>query len=233
VISAAADAARLLEIVGMNIMLSGDNAVVVGMTVRNLRGTQRRVAAAAGVVIAMLLQAAATLTVAELLRLPIVSLAGGLLLCVIGIRLLRDNGSVPQLALPYRVSDGPFASMLKVIGIYLVMSPDNILAIAAVGRGHPWLLSAGLLLSSAVIIPASLIIADLMKRYPIILTAGAGVVGWVAGSMLEGALHLDQILNGQVARFFIPAMITVAVLTSPLWYRFGNRTMQSIRDDCK
>jgi YjbE family integral membrane protein len=223
---AAADAARLLEIVGMNVMLSGDNAVVVGMTVRNLRGAQRRVAATAGVVIAMLLQTAATLTVAELLRLPIVSLVGGLLLCVIAIRLLQDNGSGPQISLPH-VGRGPLGSMLKVAVIYLVMSPDNILAIAAIGRGHPWLLVAGLLVSSTVIIPASLIIANLMKRYPMILTVGAGLVGWVAGSMLAGALRLDHILAGQLTRFFVPTLITVAVLTSPLWYRMGNRTTQA------
>jgi YjbE family integral membrane protein len=224
---AAADAARLIEIVGMNIMLSGDNAVAVGMTVRKLRGTQRSIAAAAGVVIAVLLQTAATLTVAELLRLPIVSLAAGLLLCLIAVRLLQDNGSVPEISLPHQIGRGPFGSMLKVIVIYLVMSPDNILAIAAIGRGHPWLLVVGLLVSSTVIIPASLIIANLMKRYPIILVVGAGVVGWVAGSMLTGALRLDHILTGELTRFFIPTLITVAVLTSPLWYRFGNRTTQA------
>jgi len=226
---AAADAARLLEIVGMNVMLSGDNAVAVGMTVRNLRGAQRRLAAAAGIVVAVLLQTAATLTLAALLRLPVVSLAGGLLLCIIAVRLLQDNGNGAQIPLAHHFAQGPVASMVKVVGLYLVMSPDNILAIAAVGRGHPWLLTGGLLLSSTVIIPASLLIANLMKRYPFILTVGAGVVGWVAGSMLAGPLHLDHILAGELTRFFIPALITAAVLASPLWYRFRNRQPDGLR----
>ncbi len=222
-----ADAACLLEIAGMNIMLSGDNAVVVGMMVRNLRDAERLVAVVAGIIVAVLLQTAATLTVAELLRLPMVSFAGGLLLCFIAIRLSRNNGTVPEIRLHHHIGQGPLGSMIKVAGIYLVTGPDNILAIAAIGHGHPWLLITGLLLSSAVVIPMSLIIANLMKRFPLILTAGAGVVGWVAGSMLAAALRLDHILTSGIAPFFIPTVITAAVLTSALWYRFGTRGTQT------
>jgi YjbE family integral membrane protein len=227
------DAARMLEIAGMNVMLSGDNAVVVGMTLRNMRGAQQRFAAALGIVVAVLLQIAATFTVAELLRLPIVAIAGGLLLFVIAIRLLRENGAVSQSPAPDRSGGGPLRSMTTVIGIYLVMSPDNILAIAAVGRGHPWLLGAGLLLSSIVIIPTSLIVADLMKRFALILTAGAGAVGWIAGSTFAAALPLNSFAESWLARFTIPALAAAAVLTSPLWYRFGKPPTPTLGKDCK
>ncbi len=226
-----AAAARLLEVAAMNIMLSGDNAVVVGMTLRNLRGAQRRLAATAGIVVAVLLQIAATLTLAELLRLRLVAIAGGLLLLVIAIRLLREDAAVEQAPAPARAG-GPLRSMLTVIAIYLVMSPDNILAIAAFGRGHRWLLGAGLLLSSAVIIPASLIIADLMKRFPLILTAGAAAVGWIAGATLAEALLLGG-AGGYLARFVIPALASAAVLSSSCWYRFGKPPPTTMSKDCK
>ena len=99
------------------------------------------------------------------------------------------------------------------------MCPDNILAIAVGGQGHPWLLSIGLLLSTALIIPASLLIANLMGRYPLILKAGGGILGWIAGSMLAGSLaRLDQLPTGAVTRFMIPAVTVVIVVTSPLWW---------------
>lgn len=216
---AALNAARLFEIAGVNIVLSGDNAVVVGMTVRNLAPSQRRIASVAGIWIAVLLQAAATLTVAHLLALPIVSLGGAFLLCAIAIRLLRHNGGAPQPPASIHPGRGVLRSTLTVIGAYFAMCLDNILAIAAIGRGHPLILIAGILLSSAVIIPASLVIANLMRRYPLTLTIGAAIVGWVAGSMLTGASHLDRVLSGEAARLVIPALMTMIVISSPLWLR--------------
>lgn len=229
----AADAGLLLEVVGMNLLLSGDNAIVVAMTVRNLRDAHRRVAAGFGIVAAVLLQIAATLTIAELLRLPIVPIAAGILLLFIAIRLLHENSSLRQTALPYDLGGGLLRSTLKVIGIYLAMSPDNVLAIAAAGRGHPWLLGIGILLSSAAIVPASLIVADLIKRSPLILTAGAALVGWSAGSMLAAQMPLGHLPGRQITPLLIPALITLAVLTSPFWYPAGNTQPRPLGPDCK
>lgn len=218
--STAADAARLLEIIGVNILLSGDNAVAVGMAIRNLPATQGQVASVAGIGAATLMQIAATLTVARLLKLPAVSLAGGLLLCVVAIRLMRQDGSFLQSSVYAFSAQGLYRSIVTVTGAYFVMCLDNILGVAAVGRGHPILLVVGLLLSSAVIIPASLVTARLMRHYPITLTVGAGILGWVAGSMLAAvASRLGHPLSGPVIQFLIPAVITVIVVTSPLWWR--------------
>jgi YjbE family integral membrane protein len=225
--SAAADAARLFEIIGVNILLSGDNVVAVGMAIRNLPTTQAEIASGAGIGAAVLLQIAATLTVARLLKLPAVSLAGGFLLCVIAVRLTRENGDLPQPTVHAFPDQGLYRSIMTVTGAYFVMCLDNILGIAAVGRGHPMLLVAGLLLSSAVIIPASLVIANLMRRYPLTLTVGAGILGWVAGSMLAAvASRLGHLLTGRVTQFLIPAAMTVIVVTSPLWWRSRNRNAQ-------
>jgi YjbE family integral membrane protein len=225
--SAVAEAARVFEIVGVNILLSGDNAIAVGMAIHNLPTTQGQIASAAGISAAILLQIAATLTVARLLKLPAVALACGLLLCAIAIRLTRKDGNLPQ-PTPHAFSDQSlYRSIMTVTGAYFVMCLDNILAIATVGRGHPMLLVVGMLLSSAVIIPASLMITNLMKRYPVILTIGSAILGWVSGSMLAaGASRLGHLPIGPVTQILIPTVITAIVVTSPWWWRSRNRNAQ-------
>ena len=218
--STVAEAARLFEVMGANILLSGDNAVVVGMAIRDLPTALGKIASAAGISVAVLIQIAATLTVARLLVLPTVSLAGGFLLCAIAVRLLRDNGQLSGPAVLGVANGGLFRSITTVAIGYFVMCPDNILAIAAVAGGHPWLLSGGLLLSTALIIPASVVIARLMRRYPMTLTAGAGILGWVAGSMLaDPALRFGLLPNGPVTQLTLPIVTAVIVVTSPLWLR--------------
>ncbi|HEY2105861.1 MAG TPA: YjbE family putative metal transport protein [Candidatus Binataceae bacterium] len=222
--STAAEAVRLFEIIGVNILLSGDNAVAVAMAIRNLPSTQGQIASAAGIGAATLLQIGVTLTLARLLKLPAVSLAGGLLLCVIAIRLTRRNAGLPHPPIHPFAGGGLYRSIMTVSGAYFVMCLDNIVGVAAVGRGHPILLIAGLLLSSAVIIPASLLTARLMRRYPATLAAGAGILGWVAGSMLAAvASRMGHPLSGPGIQFLIPALITVIVVTSPLWWRSRDR----------
>lgn len=219
---AVADTARLFEIAGVNIVLSGDNAVVVAMAIRNLPVAQRRIASAAGITGALLVETAVTLTIASLLEHPVLSLAGGLLLGWIAIRLLHENGSSQDSAI---ATDEPRGkrlhhSILAVAGAYLIMCLDNILAIAAVGRGHPDLLVLGLLLSAVLLVPASLMIANLMKRYRITVMIGAGLLGWTAGSMIAVMpSRLDEMLHGSINQLFIPAAMAMVVVTSPLWWR--------------
>ncbi len=217
---AVVDAARLLEIIGVNIVLSGDNAVAVGMAIRNLPAAQQKFVSAIGIGLAALLQTIATLTVARLLTLPVVSLAGGLLVCAIAVRLLHNNASLADPAGQGHSGQGLLHSIMIVTVTYFVMCPDNILAIAAVGRGHPWLLILGLLLSSVLILVASLVIASLIKRYPVTLIVAAAILGWVAGSMLAaGAVQMGRLLTGRITELVIPAVMTVIVVTSPWWWR--------------
>lgn len=216
------DAVRLLEIMGVNILLSGDNSVAVGMAIRYLPRRQQRIASAAGIAAATLLQIGATLTLAGMLTLPAVSFFVGLVLCAIAIRLTRNNGGAPQTAPAAARGQGLWGSAITVAGAYFVMCLDNIVGIAAVGRGHPVLLVLGLLLSIVVIIPASLVIAKLMRSYPLILTAGAGILGWVAGSMIAAAMsRLGHVSISPAWKFVVPAAITLMVITSPLWLRPG------------
>lgn len=211
------DAARLFEIAGLNIILSGDNVIVVGMAIRNLPPAQGRISSAAGIGGAVVVQTVATLMVASLLELPAVSLAGGILLILIAIRLARQDGLRSQ---PADIQAGSLpGSIMTVIVAYLLMSLDNVVAVAAVGREHPALLALGLAFSGALLIPASLLTANLMRRYPLTLRIGAGLVGWTAGSMIAALLPpLSEILQGRIVQLFIPAVTTVGVVTSPWWW---------------
>ena len=214
------DAARLLEVAGVNLILSGDNAIVVAMAIRQLPEAERKIASIAGISGALMVQAIVTLTLASLLEFPAISVAGGILLGFIAIRLLRENseGGLNQV-LAERSTRGLHHSILLVVGAYLVMCLDNILAIAAVGHGHPAILVFGILLSGALMVPASLLIANLMKKYPITLKVGAGLLGWTAGSMIAVIVPpFSKRFDGQIAQIFIPAMMTVVVVTSSWWW---------------
>lgn len=211
------DWARLLEIVALNLVLSGDNAIVVGMAVRKLPVAQRKVVSILGILAAIGLQIAATLTIAWLLQLPFASCLGGILLTWIAIRLLRENGgsanSVEQREINLH------HSIATVVIAYLVMSLDNIMAIAAVARDHPALLVFGIFLSGALLIPGGLLVGELMMRYPILVMIGGGILGWTAGSMIVPALaSLGEGLQMQIAQVGIPALVTVIVMTSTSWW---------------
>ena len=224
--SAFTDAARLLEIIGVNLVMSGDNAIAVAMAIRRLPQDERKLASIAGISAALIAQIALTLTVASLLEMPGISLTAGILLGFVAVRLLQDDGKGPEVITDYH-SNGLHHSIVIVAGAYLVMCLDNILGVAAVGRGHPILLILGIMLSGATLVPASLVVANLMKRYPVTLKLGAGVLGWTAGSMIAVIFPpLGARLNGHAAQIFIPAMMTVTVLTSPWWWRPRNRQPQ-------
>ena len=209
-----ADLFLLAEICGINLILSGDNALVVGMSLRKLPAHQRKTVSALGITAAVLVQYAATLTVASLLQLYAVSCIGGILLVWIAINLLRDNGSSANWL------DGSSTILLSTLTVmveYLVMCPDNILAVAAVARTHAIVLALGLILSGGALIPGSLLVARLMKRYPLIVTAGAALLGWTAGTMISSGITSNA---GRMAISFASAVI---VMTSPWW--LGSRSV--------
>lgn len=209
------DAGLLLEIVGINLVLSGDNAVVVGLVVRELPDTQRKTTSIAGITGAVILQTAATLTVAWALRLPEVSFVGGILVAGIAIRLMRGSGgSAPSLS-----GSNMYYPIVRVIIAYLAMCPDNILAVAAVAKGHPVLLVIGLPLSCIPLIPGSLLIAKLMKQYSLLVIGGAATLGWTAGTMIADALKvLASGFDSETLQILLRVAMTIAVVTSPWWW---------------
>jgi YjbE family integral membrane protein len=181
----------LLKIIGVNIILSGDNAVVIALAARSLPAKQQKQAIFWGAGAAIVLRIVLTMFAVALLALPWLKLVGGLLLFWIGIKLL-----IPEDADPDVKASEHLASAIKTILIAdLVMSLDNVIAVAAAAGGSMTLLVLGLAISIPLVIFGATMLIKLMERYPAIITIGAGLIGWVAGEMLATDLALQSWLT--------------------------------------
>jgi len=170
----------LAQIMMINIMLSGDNAVVIAMASRALPAKQQKQAILFGSLGAIVLRVILTFFAVFLLALPFLKIIGAVLLGWIGIQLLIPDEQEVEL-------DGHsnlWAAIKTIIVADLVMSLDNVLGVAAAAKGNVALLVIGLAISIPLIIYGSTIILKLMNRWPVIVTIGGGILGWVAGEML-------------------------------------------------
>lgn len=172
--------AAVAEIIFVNILLSGDNAVVIALACRNLSLRQRRLGMFLGVLGAIAVRIVLTLLVTSVLVDRWLNLVGAALLLWIGIRLIAEDKDDP-----YRVkaSDRLLNAVGTILVVDVVMSLDNIMAVAAVAKGNVWLIVFGLGTSIPVVIVGSQIITPLIERFPVLIYAGAGVLGYVAGEM--------------------------------------------------
>lgn len=185
----------LFKIVWINIILSGDNAVVIALAARGLPPQQQKKAVLFGSGAAVVLRIALTVVAAKLMQLPFVEVIGGLLLLWIGVGLLKgedeeeDSGSVAR--------QGMMAAVRTILLADLVMSLDNVIAVAAAAGGDMLLLILGLAISIPLVIFGSTLMIKLMERFPVIVTLGAALIGWVAGEtitsdhMLEGFVRIN------------------------------------------
>jgi YjbE family integral membrane protein len=170
----------LMMIIWVNIVLSGDNAVVIALAARSLPKRQQGKAIAWGAGAAVVLRIILTIVAVEALKWPYLKIIGGLLLLWIATKLLmpEDGGDDVE-------SSENLIQAIKVILIAdLVMSLDNVIAVAAAAKGSVLLLVLGLAISIPLVIFGATLLMKLMERYPIIITIGAGLLGWVAGEML-------------------------------------------------
>jgi YjbE family integral membrane protein len=173
--------AALLSIILIDLVLSGDNALVIGMAVRNLPPRQKRWAILAGGGGALALRVALTALAAVLLRIPLIQLTGGLLLVWITYRLLAPATAGEE----GRADDRSFAQALRTIIVADVsMSIDNVLAVGAAAEGNLTLLLIGLGLSMAIIIAGGSLVSVLLTRLPWLIYVGGGVLLLLAGEMI-------------------------------------------------
>ena len=187
--------ARLLKIVFINIVLSGDNAVVIALAVRTLPRRQQRLGIFWGAIGAVVMRVALTFVAVQLLRLPFLQLIGGLLLIWIALKLLRQESGEA------RVRHGTtLGEAIRIIILAdLIMSTDNILAIAAAAEGSFALLLFGLGLSIPIVVWGAAFVATLMNRYGWIIYLGAGMLGEVAGKMILEDRFVEQSI-GEASR---------------------------------
>ena len=170
----------LAKIIGVNIVLSGDNAVVIALAARSLPQKQQKQAVFWGAGAAIVLRVVLTLFAVALLTLPWLKIVGSLLLFWIGIKLLVPEEPGDDV----EASDNLIAAIKTILIADLVMSLDNVIAVAAAAGGSLTLLILGLAISIPLVIFGATLLVKLMDRFPIIITLGAALIGLVAGEMI-------------------------------------------------
>jgi YjbE family integral membrane protein len=178
------------QIILVNIILSGDNAVVIALACRNLQDRHKNPAILAGSLGAILLRLVFSFFIVYLMTIPFLKLFGGALLLWIGVKLLlpEDEG---------HDDDGKggasnlWGAVRTIIIADAVMSLDNVIAIAAAAKGHVLLIAIGLIISIPLIIFGSTLVLKILVRFPILVTLGGGLLGWIAGeiSLTDPAVH--------------------------------------------
>jgi YjbE family integral membrane protein len=171
----------VVQIIVVNILLSGDNAVVIALACRNLAPKQRRQGIFWGVLGAIALRIVLTFFAMSLLANPYLKLVGGALLIWIGIKLIAEEEDGAH---NVKASDRLLAAVWTIIVADVVMSLDNVMGVAAAARGSMPLIVFGLVISIPIVVLGSQIIMGLIKRFPVLIIAGGGLLGYIAGEMM-------------------------------------------------
>jgi YjbE family integral membrane protein len=213
---------RLLEIGFLNLLLSGDNAIVIALAVRLLPQRERVLGQIWGTVGAVALRLVFLGVVSALLRVPLLRIAGGALLVWIAIRLVR-----PPQESKGRVRHG--TSIWEAVWIIIVadvtMSLDNVLAVAAAARGDMLLLGVGIATSLPLVVWGSGLLASLMERHRWIIWVGGGILGYVAGEMILGEPTLTAWLGPRARPLTYAVSLALAGLVAGCgwWPERGRR----------
>ncbi len=218
-------ALKILQIIWINIILSGDNAVVIALACRGLPANRQRMGMILGAGVAVLLRIIFTVGVVYLLATPFLKIAGSLLLFWIAVKLLVEDEEEQEGKIAE--TDRLWHAVRTIAIADMVMSLDNVLAIAAVAKDSIFLLILGLAISIPLIVAGAALIMALLARFPIFVWAGAGLLGWVAGEMLITDPWLDQQIGTALAhRLEIPMAILGAIIVIALGYVLRRRAAQ-------
>jgi YjbE family integral membrane protein len=211
----------VVQIIWINILLSGDNAVVIALACRELPPRERLWGMVIGAGVASVLLIAFTAIFSVLLTLPYLRLAGAIALIWIAIKLLAPQAHDEEGTT--EAAQDLWRAVWIVVVADIVMSLDNVIAVAAVAKGQYILLIIGLSISIPVVIAGSAVILWLMERFPILVWGGAAILGWVAGDIFAGDTFILNLFNSvnpdtldYVASFVGAAIV---VLSGLLWRR--------------
>ena len=199
------------SIIVLDLVLGGDNAVVIAMASRDLPESIRKKAIYVGTAGAIAIRLVMTFLAVWVLTVPYLQAIGGLALIPIAIKLLKPAEETKEIS----SCDGFWTAIKTIIIADVAMGVDNVLAIAGAADGHFGLVVIGLLISIPVIVWGSQLIGALMQKYPSLIFLGAGILAWTAGTML---LH-DKIVGSYISNvldgfeYVIPLLITASVLT--------------------
>jgi YjbE family integral membrane protein len=243
----------MLEVLGIiggivlvDLVLSGDNALVIGAAAASLPRQQRYAAILAGGIGAIVLRILFTLAAALLLQLPLLQAIGGALLIAIAIKLLLDRehdrekhaaaseatSEVASEVAPMSAESGVkqgvqrgfLSALLTIVVADVTMSLDNVLAVAALASEHIPLLIGGLLLSILILLIGSALVAELINRLPWLLDVAALVLGWTASNMILHDQRLGPILDQHSwTAFVIPGVILGVILAADIFFRLRRK----------
>jgi YjbE family integral membrane protein len=171
---------RILQIIWLDLLLSGDNAVMIGLAARRLRAEQRRRAVIFGAMAAIVLRVAFAVLLVWFLRLPFLKLVGGIFLFLIAVRATRQDHADHSTGEAKSV----WAAVRLIVVADALMSLDNVLAITAAARDDIRLVGIGLLLSLPIVVFGASLVIKALQRAPWLLYASAALIGWTAGQMI-------------------------------------------------
>ena len=221
----------LLNIIFINIILSGDNAVVIAMAVRSLPRKERQWGIILGTLGAVILRIGLTFIAAKLLEVSFVKLAGGVLILWIAFKLLLpedENEDVKEVS-------GLRQAIITILMADLVMSLDNVLGVAGAANGDFLLLLIGLATSIPIVVFASNIITRLMDRFPVIVLLGAAVLGRVAGEMImSDPWMIRSVFHGHPGRlldYAVQLVLAVGVVAAAkAWTRYRSAGREAVSE---
>lgn len=198
----------LLAIVVTDLVLAGDNAIVIGLAARKLPKDQQKKAIIWGTVGAIIIRAIATLVVVYLLNIPGLHLIGGLLLLWIAYKFISDEDSQDDV----KSGETLWDAIRTIIIADAAMGIDNVLAVAGAAQGNFLLVIIGLLISIPVVVWGSTIILKFMEKYPVIIVIGAGVLAWTASKMIVNETFLSRLFASEWIKYAFEIVVIGIVI---------------------
>ncbi|MGE5674315.1 MAG: TerC family protein [Mycobacterium leprae] len=207
----------VLSITFIDLVLSGDNAVVIGMAARSLPPKQQKLAIFWGGAAAIILRVLVTAVVAYALRVPLLQMAGGLLLVWIALKLMKGEEESKEV----RSGNNTMQAITTIVMADFVMSLDNMLAVGGVSHGSIELLLFGLVISMAIIMFFSSVVAKLMNKYSWLVYVGSGILAWTAGDMIMHDRWLNQLyaFSSTITHVFSALLVVLVLLLGFRWNR--------------
>jgi YjbE family integral membrane protein len=200
----------LMTIVVIDLVLAGDNAILIGLAARNLEKKQQKKVIWWGTAGAIIIRVVATFVVVWLLKIPGLMIAGGLILIWIAYKLLVDNKDHGEV----KAAPSLWAAIRTIIIADAVMGLDNVLAIAGASHGSMELVIIGLLISVPIVVWGSMLIIQLIDRFPWILYIGSGVLAYTAAKMIVGEKFMHFLFENNLVKYGFEVLVVIIVVGS-------------------
>ncbi|WP_036283049.1 TerC family protein [Methylocystis sp. ATCC 49242] len=220
---------EILEIIWINILLSGDNAILIALACRQLPVKQRRWGVFLGALGGVVLRVVFTLIIVELMAVPLLKAFGAVLLLIVAVKLLIDETEHSDV----KAKPNLMGAVVSIIMADAVMSLDNVIAIAAAARGSAQLIVFGLALSVPIVMFGAGFLLKVLERFPLLVWAGAGLLGWVAGDMAAADPFVVEHTHGMIDHAMLERALCIGGAALVLLVAFMVEAYRQWREDQK